>query len=250
MLRKLLIACAVLFALFVIVQFPARVALGWLTPSSVQAFGVSGTVWKGKARIINVAGQQLRNTEWDLALLRVLTGQLGGDFKTRWAGGFAEGFAAVSVTGAVQVRELQAGMDAGMLASLLNTPQLGGQVSVQIDAMQLVDNWPRSLTGKAEIRNLASPLMGRGAADLIGNVVIVFDTATETQPDTVTGLLSDAGGPLELTGTLTLTPPGNYDLDTRIRARPNAPRSITDNLQFLGDPETDGSRIFKLAGSI
>lgn len=247
--KRLIGLAAATFLVFLIALLPARTVFALFMPDSVQGFGVDGSLWNGSARIINVSGQQLRNTEWDLALSKVLLGQLGGDIKTRWGGGFAEGNASVGLTGAVRLSDAQVGLNATMLSSL-GIPDIGGQISLQIGQLVLQDNWPTELTGRGEIRNLSSPLMGSGASDLIGNVAIEFDTATETEADTVTGRITDIGGPLEIRGTLILTPPGNYDLDTRIKARSSAPKALRDNLKFLGTPEADGSHIFKLAGSI
>jgi general secretion pathway protein N len=248
--KKLISLGVCLFITFLLWQLPARLVFVLLPANVAQGFGAEGTVWNGRVRIINVAGQQLRNTEWDLALSRLFLGQLAVDFKTRWGGGFAEGFAAVGITGKLTLNNTLASLDAAMLSPMLNIPQLGGQVSLDLKELELVNNWPQTLTGSLEIRNLASPLMGNGSADLIGNVAVSFDAASETNPGTLTGKLSDIGGPLELDGTLTLTAPANYDLDTRVRARPEAAKSIKENLQFLGNPEADGRHVFKIAGSI
>lgn len=248
--KRLIGLTAAAFLVFLIALLPARTVFALFMPDSVQGFGVEGSLWNGSARIINVGGQQLRNTEWDLEVSRLLLGQLGGDIKTRWGGGFAEGNASISLTGTVRFSDTQVGLNATTLKPLLGIPDIGGQVSLQIEELILVDTWPTALTGRGEIRNLSSPLMGNGAADLIGNVAIEFDTATETEPDTVTGRISDIGGPLEIRGTLILSAPGNYDLDTRVKARSTAPKSLRENLKFLGSPESDGSHIFKLAGSI
>jgi hypothetical protein len=58
------------------------------------------------------------------------------------------------------------------------------------------------------------------------------------------------GGPLELKGTILLRPPGSYTLKARVKARDSAPEALKKNLEFLGAPESDGMRIFQLAGSI
>jgi general secretion pathway protein N len=248
--KKLLTLAVACFLVFFVTMLPARVVFAVFMPNSVQGFGVEGSIWKGSARIINVAGQQLRNTEWDLALSRLVIGQLGGDFKTRWGSGFAEGFGSISMAGTIRLSDAQASFDVALLNSLLGIPKVGGQISLQIEDLEVIDSWPRRLSGSGEIRNLSSPLMGNGAADLIGNVAVEFDTATETDTQTITGQIYDTGGPLELKGTILLTPPGNYDLSTRLKTRPDAPKVLQQNLQFLGSPESDGSHIFKLAGSI
>lgn len=248
--KKLLTLGIVCFLLFFFTAFPARVVFAVFMPDTVQSFGVTGSIWNGHARIINIGGQQFRNTEWNIAVSQLVFGQLGGDFKTRWGSGFADGFATISAGGTLRLKNTQTSFDIGLLTALLGIPQMGGQISVEINNLKIVDNWPHQLSGTGEIRNLSSPLLGSGAASLIGNVAVDFDTATETNAETITGQIHDAGGPLEINGTLLLTPPGNYDLSTRIRARPDAPRALQDNLRFLGSPESDGSYIFKIAGSI
>jgi hypothetical protein len=243
----LLTAC---FIVFLLVGFPARAALLILAPAGAEAFGVTGTLWNGKARIINVAGQQLRNVEWDVDLPLLLTAQLGGDVKTRWNGGFLEGTGSLSLGGTITLENIVAGFDLAALRAMLQTPEIGGQASVRISRMQVQDNWPVELIGTGEIRDLSSPMLGRGDAARIGSVAIEFDTTTATDPNNLIGRLQDIGGFLELKGALTLTKPADYLLDVRIKARPAAPQSLQRNLEFLGEQQEDGSRIFNLAGSI
>jgi general secretion pathway protein N len=238
------------FLITLISLFPARAGFALFPPEGVDGFGVSGTVWNGNAKIINVEGQQLRNTEWNLALSQLSLGRLGGHFKTRWNNGFAEGFGTISFGGTIKLSEIQASIDAAMLQAAFGTPAIGGQISLQISTLELHNNWPSELIGQAEVLNLSSPLMGRGEAAQIGNFSIEFNSATETQADVLTGIISDTGGPLELKGSLLLTAPANYTLKTRLSARPNAPEAMRNNLKFLGSAEADGTRIFELAGSL
>jgi hypothetical protein len=243
---------AICFTLFLIVLFPARAAFGLFLPEGVSAFGVSGTLWAGSAKIITVSGQQLRNTEWDLALPRLLLGQLAGDFQTRWSGGFLEGSGSVSMLGNLTLSESRANFDAAILKSALNTPEIGGQVSLQITELQAAgfEEWPAVLIATAEIRNLSSPLMGRGEAGQIGSVAIVFDTSAETDENLIYGVIEDIGGPLEAKGNLLLTKPVSYALKVRVKARDGASAGLKQNLEFLGAAEADGARVFQLAGSI
>lgn len=248
--RKVAGAGLILALLFAIRLFPAHVAFAMFAPDEVTGFGINGTVWQGSARIISAGGQQLRNTEWDLALTRLLIGRFGGDFKTRWGDGFLEGFGTVSMLGTISMADARASFSATSLESVLGIPRVGGQVSLQLEELQVKDNWPHRLVGKGEIRNFSSPLMGQGEADIIGNVSMDFDTGTETDVNAITGRLSDSGGPLELKGTILLQPPGSYTLKVRVKARDSAPEALKRNLEFLGNPESDGTRIFQLAGSI
>jgi general secretion pathway protein N len=239
------------FLILLISLFPARAGFALFAPDSVSGFGFSGTIWNGGAKVIDVGGQQLRNTEWDMALTRLLLGRLGGDIKTRWNNGFAEGFGTISLGGTIRLSEFKASIDAATLQTAVGTPSLGGQISLQIKELKLSNNWPRYLIGRAEIVNLSSPLMGRGEAALIGNFAVEFDSTLELEPGkSLSGKISDTGGPLELTGTLLLEAPANYTLKTRLKARPGAASSLEQNLEFLGTPEADGARLFQFAGSL
>jgi len=249
-LRRYVVLGAAGFIVFLIATFPASTAFVLFAPDGAGAFGIEGTIWRGKARLISLQGQQFRNTEWDVAALRLLTGRFGGDFKTRWAGGFIEGTGGISLTGTISLQNLRGSFDIAPVSRAFGTPQIGGIANVRFSEVEIVDNWPRRLVGDGELRNLSSPLMGRGEAQMIGNVGFAFDTGTETDRDTITGRLRDTGGPLELNGTLLLTPPGNYELKSRVKPRPDAPAALRRNLQFLGAPEPDGTHLFQLAGSV
>jgi general secretion pathway protein N len=238
------------FLIFLVSLFPARAGFALFAPDNVNGFGISGTLWNGNAKIINVGGQQLRNTEWDFALSQLPLGRLGGEFKTRWNNGFAEGFGTISFGGTVRLSDTQGSIDAAMLQSAFGTPALSGQISLSISNLELIDNWPSQLIGRAEVVNLSSPLMGLNEAARIGDFALEFDSSTATEAGVLTGIISDTGGPLELTGSLLLTAPASYALKTNLKARPNAPESMQNNLNFLGSPEADGTRVFELTGSL
>ena len=248
--RKLITLGACVFAVFLVSQLPARLLFIAIPDTVAQGFGAEGTIWNGKVRIINVAGLQLRNTEWNLAVSRLLLGQLAMNYKTRWGGGFAEGFAAASITGNLSFADTLASLNVAALSPLLNMPRLGGQLSLNLKQLELVDNWPRSINGELEIRNLSAQLLESGQTDMIGNLAVSFDGTTNVDETGVTGILRDTGGPLELDGTIVLSAPSAYEINTRVRARPDAPKSTRDSLRFLGAPESDGRYIFNLAGSI
>ena len=158
--------------------------------------------------------------------------------------------ATVSLAGTIRMQDMRSAFGVGMLRSAVGTPELGGQVSVKITELKLADNWPQDLIATAELNNLSSPMMGRGESGRIGNLVVNFDSSTATDKNLLVGEITDAGGPLEINGSLTLQAPQDYSLKARIKARPSAPESLQSNLEFLGAPEADGTRIFQFAGSI
>jgi hypothetical protein len=55
---------------------------------------------------------------------------------------------------------------------------------------------------------------------------------------------------LELVGTIRLTPDRNYEFIGQVAAKPNAPLNITQQLQYLGTPNSRGQREFRLEGRL
>jgi general secretion pathway protein N len=248
--RKYIAVLAGTFVLFLLLFFPARAGFWLFAPEGVNGFGFSGTVWNGSSEIIQAGNLRLRDTQWDLNLLRLLLGQIAGDIETRWNGGFLEGSVAVAISGDIAVRDARGNFDASTLQAAFNTPPMGGQISVDITSLELSDRWPEYLVATAEVRNLSSPMLGAGADSMLGSFAIRFDTTTETEVGSVTGKIEDSGGPLEANGTLLLTAPGQYSLKVRVKPRDGVSLALRRNLDFLGPPEADGARIFQLAGSM
>jgi len=241
---------AACFLLFLMLLLPARAGFWLFAPAGVSGFGFTGTVWNGSVQLIRASNLQLVNTQWDLASLRLVLGQLAGDIETNWNGGFVEGFAAMSLGGNITLRNTKATFDATALQPVLNTLPVNGQISIDVRELKLRDNWPAYVVGEAKVRSLSSTMLGTGADGMLGDFVLSFDSTTETDADSVKGKISDAGGPLEVSGELLLTPPSEYALKVRVKARNEASIAMRRNLEFLGQPEGDGARIFQLAGSI
>jgi hypothetical protein len=238
------------FLLFLLLLLPARAGFWLFAPTGVSGFGFTGTVWNGSAQLIRAPNLQLVNTQWDLAALRLALGQLAGEIETNWNGGFVEGFAAIGLGGNITLRDTKATFDATALRPVLDTLPVNGQVSIEVTELRLRDNWPEFVVGDAKVRNLSSTMLGTGADGQLGDFALSFDSTTETDADSVTGKISDMGGPLEVSGELQLTPPSQYALKVRVKARNEASIAMRRNLEFLGQPEGDGARIFELAGSI
>ncbi len=241
------VVCVLLFAISL---FPARLAFQLLAPDGISAFGLRGTVWKGSADVIDLPGLQLRNTEWDLAGWRLLTGQLGADFKSRWNGGFAEGYAATSIFTDLLLNDTQANLTGAWLSAMAGLPDITGQIAITIDQLELDEMWPEQLIGIMRIQDLSSTLIGAGGDGLLGNVVAEFDGADDAEAEIVTGRIRDDGGPLELDGTLTLQKPANYSLSVTVKPRASAAAALRQNLQFLGSADANGAYLFELGGSL
>src|SRR5262245_49289954 len=78
------------YVLFALITLPARIALQWLAPEDVAVAGVSGTLWKGGAQVVQIRDAQLGSVEWDLHVLALFTARMSADVKLKRSDGFAQ----------------------------------------------------------------------------------------------------------------------------------------------------------------
>ena len=239
------------FLLFLVANIPAGFMMNRVEgamPGAIQTAGVEGTLWNGRVRAIDMTGWQLRNTRWQISVPALFTGRLAADIETRTAGGEITAGVAVSLTGKLMVSDLQASGPLAPLARQFQLPVTGGRYEATIDTLQLVDNWPTALIAGIKMTAVPLNLMG-GAGDATGNFSLTFDEASIPEAGPINGLLADDGGQLEISGNFILTPPNNFDLQSKLSARPGAPAEIAQALNLLGPADPEGRREFKMAGS-
>ena len=83
----------------------------------------------------------------------------------------------------------------------------------------------------------------------IGGYRITFPPATTG--DELVGALGDTGsGPLEIAGNIRLKSDRSYVIEGAVAARPEAPKSVADTLQYLGPPDAQGRRPFSISGTV
>ena len=76
------LAAVFVFLFFVVAYMPAAHLIQSQTlPKGVKIYGVSGTVWHGKAQAVVVEGIPVTNVEWDIAGLSMLIGSVHADIK-------------------------------------------------------------------------------------------------------------------------------------------------------------------------
>ena len=103
--------------------------------------------------------------------------------------------------------------------------------------------------GTLQVAGVMLPVPTTSAGLTPGNYVITFDAKDLGPDDLLTGAVTDAGGPLEISGTVTFTPPRSYALTGTAKPRPEAPPELRNALQMLGAAGPDGAHAISLAGS-
>ncbi len=236
------------FVVFAVSLIPARTLTNQL-PEYVRFGGVEGSLWNGHIRSLDINGWQLNDMQWTLKPGALLLGRLSASIATRVAGGEFNADVSVSVFGAISVNNMNAIGPIAPIAARLNLPVSGGHYEVQLDELNVADAWPVSVIGTAQVTGVPLGIMG-GAGVPTGHYIVTFDSESVPEDGRFSGALTDGGGPIEVTGDIVLTPPANYEVRARVKARPGASADITQALVFAGPVESDGRREVTLSGSL
>jgi hypothetical protein len=232
------------YLVFAIISFPARVALAWFAPDQVVLAGVQGTVWHGRAALGTIAGLPVSELTWDLKPGGLVLGRLGADMTTRLADGFVEA-SAVASGDRVVLTDLRGTTRLSSLTALVPLGSVDGLVTWQMERLELVDEWPVRAIGRLRVATLSAVALG---LDNLGDYQLDF--ADQAAGDGISGVLKDTGGPLAVSGSLSLMPNREYSINGRVTARPGASPALTNGLGLLGGPAPDGSREFGFSGTL
>ena len=235
------------FLIFAVVTLPASVVLSRLGSSGVYAGGVSGTIWSGRAQVLQVRGVNVGSVEWKLHPLPLLTAHANADVKVTRIDGFAQTQLSVGPTGTMNFKSLTASLPLSALPPNALPGGWAGTLNGRFQQLTLEQGWPTKVNGTLEVLDLYGPA---GKPSKAGSYRIAFDPAASTA-EALKGAISDAGdGPLQLNGTVQLKPDRSYVVETLVAARPDAPRNLVQALEFLGPPDAQGRRQFNTEGTL
>jgi general secretion pathway protein N len=235
------------FLLFAVVTLPAGIVLSWFASSGVYAGGVSGSIWNGRAQVLQIQGANIGSVEWKLHALPLLTAHANADVKVTRIDGFAQTELSVGPTGTISLKSLAASLPLSALPANTIPGGWAGTLNGRFSQLTLENGWPTQANGTLEVLDLNGPARKPAKA---GSYRIVFDPAASTA-DGLKGAITDAGdGPLQVNGTIQLKPDRSYAVSALIAARPDAPRNLVQTLEFLGPPDAQGRREFNTEGTL
>lgn len=246
--RVLLGVAGLVFIITLITAIPARV-LSQLGGDALRLSGASGTLWSGTAQQVLVGNLQFGQTQWRTSAGALLLGRLAVNIDTELPGGFARGYVAVSLGGKVRVSDFEATAPLEALSRMVGLPEASGEATVAVQSAVLEDSWPTQLVGTVRLANVPLAMAGVTTGSAI-SILTEFEVPETPADGRVPGMLSDQGGPLEIAGTITFYPPANYDIESLINTRPDAPPELRQGLMLLGPEGPNGSRQFNMSGSL
>lgn len=233
-----------------IVSFPASLAHRWFAPDEIALAVVDGTIWRGSAAHGAVNGFAFSDLEWRLEPLALLTGKLSVTAETALPTGFASAHV-VAAGNRIELSEVSAATSIETFASLFPLGDATGQVRLDFERMEFEDGWPVLAIGEARVADLSVPplfAMPGVSTVALGNYHARF---TGEQAPTIVAIVTDEGGPLEVTGSITLSPDRGYAIDTLIRTRPEASQVLRDGIEMFGaTPNDQGQRKVVMSGRL
>ncbi|HWK73353.1 MAG TPA: type II secretion system protein N [Povalibacter sp.] len=231
------------YVVFALATLPATVLVSRLAPA-ISAAGVEGTVWRGSAQLLQAGNISLGSARWNLHVLPLFIARVKADVEMKRSDGFAQ--TTVTLTsGRIRLEQVTASLPLSALPPAAAPGGWSGTINLKLASLTLEKGWPTQAEGTLETLDLTGP--ARRPANL-GSYTASFD-GEQTEGEVV-GMLSDLGGPLEIVGAVRLKPDRSYVIEGVVATRPDAPKSISDTLQYLGPADEQGRRPFSIAGTM
>lgn len=235
---------------FMLSLFPASTAYRWFAPDALRLAGIEGTVWSGQATLGSVGSLGLHDIRWQLQPWSVFLARVGGQLQTGFAGGLLNTDIQATFSETI-LRNLRASASLDGLRAVLPLGGIEGFVSAEFTEVRIQNQWPIGAVGEIGLGELAVPPMltpSAGPLIVLGNYRIRF--VDSPSPELV-GNFEDQGGPMEVSGSIRLSPDRAYVIEGLVRARPNAPAVLAQGLQIMtAPPDPSGQRAFSLTGSL
>jgi general secretion pathway protein N len=242
--RAHLITVGVLVMLAALIAlFPARVAGNWLAPASVSLGGISGTLWNGQSREMQVGDIMLRDVRWRLLPLSFFRGEIGFSVSSTPPGGFMEGDVAFGLGGTIHLSDIRALLSLQSLQSSFRLPGLRGTANLQLDHLLLTNGRPEAAAGVLGVSGLILPPV---ASTPIGGYRAEFSG----QGFEITASVEDTDGVVDLAGLFSLSPEWNYLFTGLVAAKPATPNALRTQMTYLGPANERSQYEFRLEGRL
>ena len=242
--RKRLITLGLaVFAIGVLLSFPARVAYHLFAPEQLKLSAISGTLWSGKAAEGQAASLYLQNLEWSFRPLALFTGKLAFDTRLDPAGGFLQTQVALGFGGRVMFTDLDGAVPINALQGLLPAPGIGGNARLQFSELTIDDGLPVAADGTLDVQALSI----RGLSPTpVGD----FRAELSTTEDGISGSVEDLAGMLDIAAALKVASDRSVSLVGLVAPTPATPQTLNNQLRFLGSANERGQREFRFEGEI
>ena len=242
---KRVIAISVLslvaFAAIVLARLPAS----WVMPAArpyLACSSIDGSIWRGYCGGLALEGTPLGDATWELHPAALLSGELAAHVDVLRRDASLHADVRIGWGGTVHARNVRAQIPLDPTLQPLLPPGLTGSARVDLAAARFTTRGViERLRGRIEALDLIQRM---GQAVPVGSYEAVFPGG----PGAPTAHVKDLGGPLAVTGTLSVTTDG-YRLEGYVTPRGSAAPALVNALEYLGSPDAEGRRSFGVSGT-
>ncbi len=235
------------FVLSLVARFPADVAYRALADQMGDRLSVSsieGTVFAGKATVVVENDLSFDSVAWRWQPMAALSGRL--EFGTRWAipAGELGARVGLEIGGDVVVSEIDGRLSLVRLLQSFDakTGGFNGWLTPEIEALRFRDGELESMKGVLYVRNF---VWQNGTSVQLGDVAAEFDNGALPWAFD----LRDDGGPVRLSGNLTVEEGGAYQLGVALAPRNQNPE-LEQFFAIIGPGDSEGQRFLSYSGNL
>lgn len=235
------------YGFFLLTQSPAALVAGMLAERlpGLTVRQVEGSALYGSAWGIGFPGVRVENLAWRWRPWALATGQMNYRLQLSEPQLRLEGTVGVDLNHRIHIDDLQGRLPVAKLTGLIGPTPLAmtGDLELDVARLRLGENGlPQAAQGTARLLDARSSFPRLALGD--------FGMTLTTEEDNIVGVIKDEGGPLEFTGTLTLSPEGRYRFLAQIGIRDKTNRELQGILSLLGRPDGDGKWRINLSGTL
>ena len=236
--KKIILGVAI-YLVFMIVLFPASVAVKLAPlPKSISAAGVSGSIWSGKIETLNIQSRQLEQVQWQLSPWELFLGKAKLELVI--------GNRASAVNGKGNVTLSMSGIDAEGIrfeapssfllgkARLPFRTEVNGEISLFVEKLQQGKPWCEQLNGKLFLNTVR-------VTNQFGNYPLGDIELGLSCEDGNIKVRSDEGmNQLGLDGTVVVKADKMVQVSAKIKEVSSQPEDLKKALSFLGKKDSQG----------
>lgn len=240
------------YLVFLIGSVPAAQVYQWATagtppgePYPVELYQASGTLWSGRAAAMRIGAVSLERPAWSFRPAALLLGRIEFNLAAALGNGTVDTVAGRTLGGGLYARDMRLSAPLREVASLAGEPDMGltGRLNAAFDRLLVREGLIRDAGGRIDVD-------GAGLGPPLNVQLGGFSVLLETDGEGITrGTLQDTGGALQATGTLTLQPSGEYQLNASLAARERG-GSLAQALDMIGTPDREGRVAIAYSGRI
>lgn len=238
----------VAYLVFVVATVPAARVYAWISQGQlipVQLYGVTGTVWHGRALQARIGRQTLDSVTWSWRPSALLRGRIGATVDALYRQQAIAINAGLSVDRTLVLSGVNASVDVTAIEDALYPDPLGltGMVEIDLKDVRLQSGRLTALQGDVRWNNGG---LGPPVNIAIGSYLASF----VTEKNIIHGTVRDTDGPVIVNGNLELQRNGQYQLTASLAARDAANSQVRQALGAFGTPSPEGKVTIRKTGML